>query len=80
LLDRLGFKFIKNQVWEINCDKIIGDEIYEINNCKFHQKNIYLSVNQTRTLDDNMIFVNIDGIKDRYRKVIQNLFIYLFIY
>jgi len=42
----LGFKFIKNQVWKINCDLIVGDETYEINNCE-NVPGKYLSVNQT---------------------------------
>ena len=42
----LNFKFLKNQVWKIDCDKNLGDETYEINNCE-HLPDKYLSVNQT---------------------------------
>ena len=42
----LGFKFLKNQIWKIDCDLVIGDETYEINNCE-NVPEKYLSVNQT---------------------------------
>ena len=42
----LNFKFIKNQIWKIDCDLVIGDETYEINNCE-NVPEKYLSVNQT---------------------------------
>ena len=42
----LNFKFIKNQVWKIDCDLIVSDETYEIHNCD-NVPEKYLSVNQT---------------------------------
>lgn len=42
----LGFKFIKNQKWHIDCDKIIGDDLYEIFNCE-NIPGKYLAVKQT---------------------------------
>jgi len=42
----LGFKFIKNQKWKIDCDKIVGDDTYEISNCE-NISGKYLAVNQT---------------------------------
>lgn len=42
----LGFKFIKNQKWKIDCDKIVGENTYEILNCE-NIPGKYLAVNQT---------------------------------
>ena len=44
--NKLGFKFIKNQKWKIDCDKIVGDDTYEIYNCE-NIPGKYLAVNQT---------------------------------
>ena len=44
----LGFYFIKNQIWKIDCDIILEDNTYKINECEqFNVSEKYLAVNQT---------------------------------
>ena len=42
----LGFAFLKNQTWKIDCNLIIDNQIYEIKNCN-NLPEKYLLVNQT---------------------------------
>jgi hypothetical protein len=42
----LGFKFLKNQIWKIDCDKVLMGA-HEIQNCDNNVPKNYLTVNQT---------------------------------